>query len=170
VLLGAVAVLVLGAGCGSEKEPSVPDDQSYSAEETSTDPTTKEKTVVKETTVVVLASAPSPAQAPSPSPEVQQAAGPEPVATEAEIPPDAEISLEPENPPEEVEIPHDGTVVPCFQDPVCSSEQARMQNEFVAEMEAARADGQPPDPNLAAMCRQAAQSGNLPAACRTLGG
>jgi hypothetical protein len=107
------------------------------------------------------APASSPAQAPSPSPESQQAAGPESVAPEVENPPELEI-----------DIPHDGTVVPCFQDPVCSSEQARIQSENVAEYK--RRQGQqedPGDPNLHNMCRQAVQSKTpLPEACRSLGG
>jgi hypothetical protein len=101
------------------------------------EPTTVERTIIKETTVIVPApaAAPSPAQAPSSSTEAQQVAGSESVAPEVEI-------------PIEIDIPHDGTVVPCSQDPVCSSEQARIQNEHVAELEAAKTDGLPPSQNL----------------------
>ena len=113
VVLTVPVVLMVG-GCAQEEEADSPEEPSEgTTEETTSGPTRVERTIIKETTVVVPApaAAPSPAQASSPTPEAQQAASPEAVAPE-------------------VEIPHDGTVVPCYQDPVCSSEQARIQSEW----------------------------------------
>ena len=94
-----------------------------------------------------------PTPAPRPDPERPPAAGPEPVA------------------PDEDDIPHDGTVVPCYLDPVCSSEQARIQSEFTAEIESARANKQPVPQSVHDMCRHAVQSKTpLPQICRSLGG
>jgi hypothetical protein len=158
------AVLLIG-GCAQEKEAGTPEESREGAtEETTAEPTTAERTIIKETTVVVPAPAPSPAQALSPSPESQQAAGPESVAPEVEIPPEVEV-------PMEIDIPHDGTVVPCFQDPVCSSEQSRIQSEHVAELEAAKTDGLPPSQGLLDMCTHAVRSKTgLPKACWSVGG
>jgi PBP1b-binding outer membrane lipoprotein LpoB len=81
------AVLLIG-GCAQEKEAGTLEESREGAtEETTAEPTTAERTIIKETTVVVPAPAPSPAQALSPSPESQQAAGPESVAPEVEIHP-----------------------------------------------------------------------------------
>jgi hypothetical protein len=108
--------------------------------------------------VVVQPPTPSPAQAPIP--EVQEAASPKPAAPEViDIPP-------------EVEIPHDGTVISCFQDPVCSAEQARIQTKHVDEMKAARNNGEMDESqNLHDWCRHLVRSKvPLPEACRSLGG
>ena len=107
------AFLMVG-GCSQEEEADAPEESSEgTTEETTAGPTRVERTIIKETTVVVPApaAAPSPEQASSPTPEAQPADSPETGAPE-------------------VDIPHDGTVVPCYQDPVCSSEQARIQSEW----------------------------------------
>ena len=169
-----MSAVVMVEGCTSEEnadtaEGSSEGDTEETTEETTQSPKIEERTVIKETTVVMVPTpGPSPEQASSHSSEVQQTQqqmlGPEPSTPEVEIPSEVEISPV-------TEIPHDGTVMPCFQDPVCSSEQARIQSEHVAELEAAKADGQLPPQNLLNMCRQAVQSKNkLPEVCRSLGG
>jgi hypothetical protein len=159
VALSLSAVFVIG-GCTQEEEAGSPEESSEgTTEETTAGPARVERTIIKETTVVVPApaAAPSPEQASSPSPESQQVAGSEPAASEVEI-------------PIEIDNPHDGTVVPCYQDPVCSSEQARIQSEHVAELEAAKMDGLPPSQNLLDMCTHAVRSKTgLPKACWSVG-
>ena len=162
------AVLMAG-GCAQDEESVAPEETREEAtDETTAEPTVVERTVIKETTVVVQPPAPSPAEAPSS--EIQEVPPKVEIPPKIEIPPQVEIPPEAESLPE-VEIPHDGTVIPCFQDPVCSSEQARIQSEHVAELEADRANKQPGSPNLHNMCRQAVQAKTqLPQACRSLGG
>jgi hypothetical protein len=154
VALFLAAVLMI-VGCTQEEESSAPEEET--TEEATTEPTAEERTIIKETTVVMVpAPGPPPAPAPRPDSEGQAAADPELDAAE-------------------VDIPHDGTVVPCYLDPVCSSEQARIQNEFVAEMKQPKTYPpytEPARTPVHDMCTNAVRSGvrPLPAVCRGLGG